>query len=79
MLMIITITINALWYIGGALAVLLVIAAIDYYLQRKHFPVCRFCGARLREDNTVFVDDDDNICTECYAKQIAPEYYYEDR
>jgi hypothetical protein len=72
-------TINAIWYIGGTLAILLVIAAVDYYLRHKHFPDCRICGGRLDEENTVLIDDDGNVCTDCYAKQIAPEYYYEDR
>ena len=63
----------------GYIAIIGVIVGINYCLHHVAFPECRLCGARLYEDNTVLQNNDGNICTGCYEKQIAPEHYYEDR
>jgi hypothetical protein len=66
------------WYIGTG-AVILALISAELHWEHKHHPTCMKCGASLNKDNTVHQDGDDDICIECYARQIAPEYYYEDR
>lgn len=75
-------TFNFLWYIGAALAIILIVIAADLLLRRRVQPECPLCGTRLNEENTVLQNNAENICVECYAKQMCPEayeIYYTDR
>jgi hypothetical protein len=70
------------YYIGGFLFLVLFGLAIELYLHRKRFPTCYKCGTQMTEDTIVHINNAEDICVECYAKEIAPEryeMYFEDR
>ena len=68
-------------YIALALIAVMCIVAAGY-LYKKDREVCPRCGTILTKNNIWYMDDDANICIECYAKEMAPEryeHYYAER